>query len=219
MNKKQLQLLTGSLFLVFAINAIAETPVEVKLIAAIEEDRGWCLDLRGRLNNAQPVGGLHGHTCDSYAGNGLATDQAYAMENIQEKNEFRLVEFNDKCMTLYEPNEGSFISMETCDGRKTQAIVMKETGQIVPKMMPELCLTMSSVVQPGGGGSPLHLMRDVTFEACDSSISELQRWELRAEWNGPEETTAERPYASNPNAAPPGPGPGMGPGMGMGNQR
>lgn len=217
MNMKRLQLLAGSLLLVFAVNTNAETPVEVKLIAAIEEDRGWCLDLRGRLTNAQPVGGLHGHTCDSYAGNGLAPDQAYAMEPIQEENEFKLLAF-DKCMTLYEPNEGSFISLETCDGRATQDLLMNESGQIIPRITPDLCLTMSSVVQPGGGGSPLHIMRDVTFEACDSESDELQRWELRAEWTGPQETTAERPYASNPNAPPPpGMGAGMGPGMGMGN--
>jgi hypothetical protein len=218
MNMKKFQLIAGSMLFVFAINANAETPVEVKLIAAIEEDRGWCLDLRGRLNNAQPVGGLHGHTCDSYAGNGLATDQAYAMENIQEKNEFRLVAFNDKCMTLYEPSEGSFIAMETCDGRETQVIVMNESGQIIPSMTPELCLTMSSVVQPGGGGTPLHIMRDVTFETCDSEPNELQLWELRTEWTGPQEATADRPYVANPNApAPPGMGAGMGAGMGMGN--
>jgi len=223
MNMKKLQLLASSLFLFIAMNVNAETPVEVKLIAPIEEDRGWCLDLRGRLNNAQPVGGLHGHTCDSYAGNGLAPDQAYDMENIQEENEFRLLAFNDTCMTLYEPNEGSFVSMETCDGRATQVLIMNEFGQIIPRITPELCLTMSTVVQPGGGGSPLHIMRDVTFEACDSDANERQLWELRAEWTGPEETTAERPYASNPNAPTPGPGPGpgagMGPGMGMGNQR
>jgi len=202
---KHLKALAGSLFMFLAITANAETPVEVKLIAPIEEDRGWCLDLRGRLNNAQPVGGLHGHTCDSYSGNGLAPDQAYAMESIQEKNQFRLVEFNDKCMTLYEPQAGSFISMETCDGRKTQDIVLTEAGKISPRMMPELCVTMGTVVVPGGGGKPLHIMRDVTFEACDSEINQRQLWELRAEWTGPEETTAERPYASNPNARPPGP--------------
>ena len=214
---KHLQLLAGSLLFLFAINANAETPVEVKLIAAIEEDRGWCLDLRGRLTNAQPIGGLHGHTCDSYAGNGLAPDQAYALESIQEKSEFRLIEYNDKCMTLYETQAGSFISMETCDGRATQQMTMNESGQIFPKMMPELCLTMNSVVEPGGGGSPLHLMRDVTFDDCDSEINERQLWELRAEWTGPEETTADPPYVSNPNAAPPGGGPGAG--MGMGSQQ
>ncbi len=204
MNMKQLQLLAGSLFFVFAINANAETPVEVKLIAPIEEDRGWCLDLRGGQNNGAPIGGLHGHTCYTYNGRGPTPDQAFVMENIQERNEFRMVEFNDKCVTLYEPREGSFISMETCDGRKTQAIVMNETGQIIPKMMPELCLTIGTVVLPGGGGRPLHIMRDISFEACDSSINERQRWELRAEWNGPEETTAARPFASNPDARPPG---------------
>ena len=202
---KQLQILAGSLIMFLAITATAATPVEVKLIAPIEEDRGWCLDLRGGQNNGEPIGGLHGHTCYTYNGNGPTPDQAFVMENIEEQNEFRMVEFNDKCMTLYEPQAGSFISVEACDGRKTQNIVLNEAGQISPKMMPELCVTMGTVVVPGGGGRPLHIMRDVTFEACDSEINERQLWELRAEWTGPEETTAERPYASNPNARPPGP--------------
>ena len=204
MEMKQLQILAGSLFFVFAISAQAETPVEVKLIAPIEEDRGWCLDLRGGQNNGQPIGGLHGHTCYTYNGRGPTPDQAFVMENVREQNEFRLVEFNDKCMTLYEPKAGAFISMETCDGRATQVINMNESGQIIPDMMPGHCLTIGTVVLPGGGGRPLHIMRDVTFEACDSEINERQLWELRAEWNGPEETTAERPFASNPNARPPG---------------
>ena len=195
---KQLQILTGSLFLLFAMNVNADTPVEVKLIAPIEEDRGWCLDLRGRMNNAAPIGGVHGHTCDTYSGNGPIVDQAFSMEDITEDDTFRLLAFSDKCLTLYEPKEGSFVSMETCDGRKTQSIMMNESGQIIPKMLPELCLTAGSVVLPGGGGNPLHLMRDISFDACDSEINERQLWEFRAEWNGPEEATAERHYASNP---------------------
>jgi hypothetical protein len=56
-------------------------------------------------------------------------------------------------------------------------------------------------------------MRDVSFDTCDDSISERQIWELRAEYDGPEETTAEIPYAPNPAGAMGG---GMGAGMGMG---
>ena len=52
-------------------------------------------------------------------------------------------------------------------------------------------------------------MRDVTFDNCDNAISERQTWELRAEWNGPEETTTEPLYIANPAGA-------MGMGMGMG---
>ncbi len=208
---KKLQILAGSLFVLFALNVNAQTPVEIKLIAAIEEDRGWCVDLRGGANAGQPIGGLHGHTCYTYNGNGPTPDQAFVMELIQDNNEFRMVEFNDKCMTLYEPKDGSFISLENCDGREAQHIILNDAGQIVPEMMPELCMTMSSVVLPGGGGDPVHIMRDVSFDTCDSDNDELQLWELRAEWTGPEETTAERPYAVNPAGAM-----GMGAGMGMG---
>ena len=171
---KQLQILASCVCILFAMNVNADTPVEVKLIAPIEEDRGWCLDLRGRMNNSAPVGGVHGHTCDTYSGNGPIVDQAFSMENIEEENIFRLIAFKDKCLTLYEPNEGSFVSMETCDGRDTQAIMMNESGQIIPKLTPELCLTAGSVVLPGGGGDPLHLMRDISFEACNSDINERQ---------------------------------------------
>ena len=200
---KQIQVLTGSLFILFAMNVNADTPVEVKLIAPIEEDRGWCLDLRGRMNNAAPIGGVHGHTCDTYSGNGPIVDQAFSMENIMQENTFRLLAFSDKCLTMYAPGEGSFVSMETCDGRATQVIMMNESGEISPEMLPELCLTAGSVVLPGGGGNPLHLMRDISFEACDSDINERQLWEFRAEWNGPEEATAARPYAVNPDGLPP----------------
>ena len=210
---KRLNKFIGSLLVLLALPVSAETPVEVKLIAAFEEDRGYCLDLRGGQTNGQPIGGLHGHTCYTYERGTPSPDQGFVMENIRENNEFRMVEFSDKCMTLYEPQAGSFISIETCDGRDTQKMMLEETGQIIPEMMPELCLTIGDVVIPGGGGDPLHIMRDVTFESCDSAISDRQLWELRAEWAGPDETTAERPYAVNPNGAM---AMGMGMGMGMG---
>ena len=207
MNTKLIGLLAGIGLCIVTGTAVADTPVEVKLKAAIEEDRGWCLDLRGGTRNAVAIGGIHGHTCYAYQGNGPARDQAFSQEDIETNNTFRLTGFENKCMTLYEPKEGSFISLETCDGREAQQITMTADGRIKPVKMPELCMTMSNVVLPGGGGNPLHIMRDVSFEACDNEPNILQDWELRAEWNGPEQTTAERPFANNPNAAPPGGGP------------
>ena len=208
---KGLKALSGSLILLFALNINAQTRVEVKLIAPIEEDRGWCLDLRGGQNSGAPIGGLHGHTCYTYNGNGVTSDQAFVMENIYEKNEFRMVDFSDKCMTLYEPKDGSFISMETCDEREAQDFMFNDAGQIIPEIMPELCLTIHSVTLPGGGGNPVHFLRDLSFDACDSNINERQLWELRSEWTGPEKATAERTYAVNPASTF-----GMGMGMGMG---
>lgn len=196
---KQLTIFFGVLVALVSVNLTAQTPVEVKLIAAIEEDRGWCLDLRGGQNNGAPIGGVHGHTCYTYNGRGPTNDQAFVQERIEE-NEFRMVAFPDMCMTIYEPRPGGFASIETCDGRVTQDIVLNEKGQIIPTMAPELCLTMDSLVLPGGGGNPLHIMRDISFEECDESLAILQTWELRAEWTGPEEMTAERPFAVKPAA-------------------
>ena len=92
--------------------------------------------------------------------------------------------------------------------------MFNEAGQIIPEMMPKLCLTIHSVTLPGGGGNPVHLLRDLSFDACDSNINERQLWELRTEWTGPEKATAERTYAVNPASTF-----GMGMGMGMGRLR
>jgi hypothetical protein len=131
------------------------------------------------------------------------------VENIHEKNEFRMSGFSDLCMTLYEAKPGSFVSIETCDGRDTQGFTLEESGKIVADMNPDLCLTAGSSVLPGGGGRPLHIMRDISFEECDGIASELQAWELRSEWNGLEEATLPRPFA--PAAGPPGAGQFQGP--------
>lgn len=212
---KHLNTLAGGLFVVFAMTASAQTAVEVKLVSAIDEARGWCIDLRGGANAGEPIGGLHGHTCYTYNGNGPTNDQAFIKEGIEENNEFRMVAFNDLCMTLWEPKDGSFISVETCDDRAQQNFVFNDAGQIIPEVMPELCLTLDTTTVPGGGGNPLHLMRDVMFSNCDESASERQTWELRADYNGPEEITTEPPFVSNPAGAM-GMGTGMGIGMGMG---
>lgn len=200
---KYMKRLTSILAVAFAISVSAQTSVEVKLIEAFEEDRGWCLDVRGAPHNAALIGGLRGETCHTYYSNVPTADQAFNMENIHENNEFRMIGFSDKCITLYEPAAGSFVSLETCDGRAAQEMTFDDEGHIIAGLMPGLCLTMSDVVLPGGGGRPLHLMRDVTFEACDTAIDDRQTWELRAQWTGPQEKTAEPAFAANLNAPPP----------------
>ena len=211
--------LIGSLLLALAPIVIAETLVEVKLIAPMEEERGWCVDLMGGQANSILIGGVQAHTCYTYQGNGPSLDQAFVKEIITEQSEFRLANFDDKCMTVYEPVAGSFVSIETCDGRTAQQIVMNDDGRISPKTLPELCLTVGPASLPGGGARPLHIIRGLTFEACDTEISERQLWELRSEYDGPEETTMDRRFVINPNARPPGGGMGMGMGAGMGAQQ
>jgi len=201
--KPYLKYLLSTFAIALSSQVFAQTPVEVKLVAAFEEDRGYCLDVRGAPGKTAPIGGLRTESCKMYSLREPGEDQAFDMENIHENNEFRMSKFGDKCLTLYKPARGSFVSLETCDGRTAQSIKLNANGQISPEIMPELCLTIGAVTLPGGGGKPLHIWRNVTFEDCDTSIHDRQSWELRAVWSGPQEATVERPYKPNPKAQPP----------------
>ena len=55
------------------------------------------------------------------------------------------------CMTLHDPNPGSFVPIETCNDGEAQDFEMTADGRILPLMAPELCLTLGATSVPGGG--------------------------------------------------------------------
>ncbi len=177
----------------FAPTLHAQTLTEVKLISPLEETRGWCVDLFAHLRGGLPIGGFQGHNCFSYMGNGVTEDQGFDFEQIEEKGEIRIVYF-DRCMTLHEPNAGSFVAAEPCDGGEAQRFDIQADGQIAPAGAADLCLTMGTDSVPGGGGDPIHLIRRLSFEPCETESAERQRWELRTKYEGPETPIYERPY-------------------------
>jgi len=171
----------------------AQTLTEVKLISPLEETRGWCVDLFAHLTGGLPIGGFQGHNCFSYMGNGVTEDQGFDFEQIEEKGEIRIVYF-DRCMTLHEPNPGSFVAAEPCNEGAAQQFDIQANGQIVPESAPNLCLTMGTDSVPGGGGDPIHLIRKLSFETCAQDSAERQQWEFRRAYEGPETPIYERPY-------------------------
>lgn len=176
----------------FFQTASAVTLAELKLKAPLEEHRGWCVDLFGHLTGGIPAGGFQGHNCFLYDAEQPTEDQGFDSEMFLENGVIRLVHF-DICMTLHEPNAGSFVASEPCTGEDIQKFDVKDTGEIVSVAAPDLCLTVGTRIVTGGGGSPIHLIRQLSFENCDSSIAERQQWELRYTY---EESvpTLPRPY-------------------------
>ncbi len=178
---------------VFVSTLHAQTLTEVKLISPLEETRGWCVDLFAHLTGGLPIGGFQGHNCFSYMGNGVTEDQGFDLELIEETGEIRIVYF-DRCMTLHEPNPGSFVAAEPCNDGEAQDFMFQADGRIVAVGSPDLCLTMGPDSVPGGGGDPIHLIRKLSFETCDAESAERQRWELRTKYEGPESPVYDRPY-------------------------
>ena len=176
MNKKVKTGLALSTFLL-APWLHAETPVEVTLVDRLDESRGFCLDTLGFQTRARPEEGLQTHSCYSYQGQ-LAVDQAFDADRISE-GAFRIIEF-DLCMTARALSTGSTFALEPCDGRPTQQFEHRANGKIASLGAPGSCVTAGEgPSRHGGGGDPVHLIRDLTLEVCDGGDDERQQWRLR----------------------------------------
>jgi hypothetical protein len=169
------------LLLVFAPQLQAAA-VEVALVQTLDEPRGFCIDMPGFQARARPDRPLHTHSCYSYQGQ-LAVDQAFDGGLIA-KGVFRILAF-DRCMTAPVQAAGGRLALEACDGSPAQQFRHQPAGQITVLAAPEYCVTAGEgPSRAGGGGQPVHLIRDLTLEPCDRSRDERQRWRLRESFEG-----------------------------------
>ena len=65
------------------------------------------------------------------------------------------------------------------DKNEKQKFVLQSSGKINPESNLNLCLTVSSISREGGGGNPVHLIRDLSLQTCDESLSSFQKWGTR----------------------------------------
>ena len=163
--------------LLLGSTAFAATMVEVTLIDKLDEPRGFCFDTLGFQARARPEEGLQTHSCYSYQGQ-LAVDQTFDGDLIS-SGTFRLIEF-DLCMTLTGISAGSKFALEPCDGGELQQFTHRANGRVVAAAAPGNCVTAGEgPSRHGGGGEPVHLIRDLTLQVCDGSRDARQQWRLR----------------------------------------
>ena len=131
---------------------------------------------------------LRGHTCHSeqintlFAGDfesgGISSDQGFDVSKIS-NGEFNLPFFN-VCMEAESAESSSGLVLRGCDKNPKQQFVFEDDGKIKPVNDLSLCLTASGDYREGGGGSPVHLIRDLSLSACDASFSSRQSWGVRS---------------------------------------
>jgi len=137
---------------------------EVYLLNNLNDTRGFCIDMTGYKTNADINKALQTHSCYSYQGS-VSVDQGFDVSKIS-NGEFSLPFFN--------------VCMEIGDKNPKQQFVFEDDGKIKPVNDLGLCLTASSDYREGGGGSPVHLIRDLSLSACDESLSTRQSWGFRS---------------------------------------
>ena len=159
----------------FAAASSAETNGEIKLVTTLDEPRGYCVDMTGSKQSAQTNRPLQTHTCYGYQGS-IAVDQGVSSADVS-KGALRFPYFK-VCIIGTGVQAGSPVTLGSCLNGNTKAVVWNANGQINPVASHTLCLTAGTSTQNGGGGSPVHLKRLLSWENCASNSETRQAWKL-----------------------------------------
>lgn len=156
---------------------IYDSSVEIYLLSDLDEPRGFCLDIRGYKSSANIDRGLQAHTCYSYQGS-VAVDQGFEHKKLND-NTFYIPGFN-VCMEIERIKAGSSLILKACNDTQPQKFIFNDSGTIVLASNEDLCLSISQQEsKEGGGGNPVHLIRDISMENCETSLKSYQTWGIR----------------------------------------
>ena len=155
----------------------ADDNVEVYLLNQLDDPRGFCIDVRGHKYKAQINKELQAHTCYSYQGE-ISPDQGFSSHKLT-KNQFILPSFN-VCMEASSLTPSANLRLRKCDRNKLQNFEWTNENKIYLIGNRKLCLTVDQgQSRKGGGGSPVHLMRNLSLELCTESLNSYQVWGVR----------------------------------------
>ena len=168
-----------SLHLLFLIpNIVLGEIVEIYSLNQMDEDRGFCIDIRGHKSKAKVNRGLQAHTCYSYQGE-VAVDQGFDSNKLIE-NKFHLPAF-DVCMEAASVAASASLQLSKCRDGQLQRFDWDKEGRIHLMDDENLCLTVAQgESRKGGGGSPVHLIRNLSMETCGDTLKPFQRWGMRS---------------------------------------
>ena len=175
MVKKSIILIIVSLLLI--PNIVLGEIVEIYSLNQMDEDRGFCIDIRGHKSKAKVNRGLQAHSCYSYQGE-IAVDQGFDSTNLMEK-QFFLPAFN-VCMGAVTVTSLASLQLRKCQNGQLQRFDWDKEGRIRLMDDESLCLTVAQgESRKGGGGSPVHLIRNLSIEICSVKLKLFQRWGMR----------------------------------------
>jgi len=160
-----------------ALSKTMNDSVEIYLLNQLDDPRGYCIDIRGYKLKAKINRGLQAHTCYSYQGE-ISVDQGFDSIKLI-KNQFFMPSFN-VCMIASSITASANLKLGKCDYSKLQKFEWSNKGKIHPIGNKKLCLTVNQgQSKQGGGGTPVHLMRNLSLEFCSNSLRPFQIWGMR----------------------------------------
>lgn len=157
------------LALAAALPALSE-PAFLRTTAALDEPRGYCIDIRGQAANLRPDEPLQGHSCKLSNWMDMLFDDGLGGS----AGPLFMSEFN-QCVGASAPQAGAGLLLSACSEESLQLWVHMPEGRIVLSQAPDLCITLA----PGAGrnaGGIQYLRRDLALAPCDPAADGRQIW-------------------------------------------
>ena len=167
--------------------------VEIKLLNNLDDKRGFCIDIKGHKFRAKISRGIQAHTCYSYQGE-IAVDQGLDINKLKQKQLF--FPYFDVCVHPTSSKNPLNLNLKKCSS--TEEFVFSEDSTIRLKNNTNLCLTVAEGnSRKGGGGSPIHLIRNLSMKTCNQQNSVYKTWGVRGFKNGKVFTEKISKFTSN----------------------
>ena len=167
--------------------------VEIKLLNNLDDKRGFCIDIKGHKFRAKISRGIQAHTCYSYQGE-IAVDQGLDANKLKQKQLF--FPYFDVCVHPTSSKNPLNLNLLKCDN--TEEFVFSEDNTIRLKNNKNLCLTVAEGnSRKGGGGSPIHLIRNLSMKTCNQQNSVYKTWGIRGFQKGKVFTEKISKFLSN----------------------
>ncbi len=142
----------------------------LRVIAPLDEARGYCLDIPGHMSGVRLESPLQVHTCkhgiwhlDGLFDTAAITDGALSMPNF------------DLCVEAQSAAAGASLLLRDCSATPLQSWYRADSGEISLTGNPALCITIAAGAGRDAGG-PRYLARRVGLERCDGAAAKRQRW-------------------------------------------
>ncbi len=142
----------------------------LRVIAALDEARGYCLDIPGHMAGVQIERPLHVHTCKHGIWNQDGRFDVSALGN----GVIRMPHY-ELCLQAENASIGARLLLAECTEAELQTWTLRDSGEIALEAFPQMCITVEERSGRNAGG-PRYLMKGVGLDTCSQQASDPQRW-------------------------------------------
>ena len=118
------------LFILFKNISYSSELVEIYLLDNLDDERGFCIDIKGHKSRAKIERGIQAHTCYSYQGQ-ISVDQGFKKQSITNSS-FYIPGFS-VCMKVKSVHFEHEVILSKCDNMNLDSFMFSENNEIRKK--------------------------------------------------------------------------------------